>query len=116
VTPGAARPPQSGVQSQSSAQLENPLPADIPIPDNVDPQSFVGGSSQASFLVDLPYEDVRDFYQESLLAQGWVLIPYGTRIGQNSAELHYSKDNRTLVVHIVDLPFVGLLVEINLQA
>jgi hypothetical protein len=116
VTPGAAQPPESGVQSGSSAPIDNPLPDDIPMPENVDPQSFVGGANQASFLADLPYEDVRDFYQVKCIELGWSLIPFGTRIGQSSAELHYRKDNRTLTVRIVDLPFVGLLIEINLQA
>lgn len=116
VTPGAAQPPEAGVESRSSAPVANLLPSDIPLPEKIDPHSFVGGASQASFLADLTYADARDFYQKQLTESGWSMIPYGTRIGESSADLRYHKDDRILIVRIVDMPFIGLLIEITLQA
>jgi hypothetical protein len=114
--PSSPQPPEAGVQPRSSAPQIPGLPEDIPLPDSADPQSFVGVPNQYSFLAGMSYQDAVAFYQEKLPDQGWEKIAYGTRLGQSSAELHYHKEGRTLTIRVVNLPFVGRLIEISLQA
>lgn len=97
----------------SSVSNQNWIPADVPIPKNVNARGFVGSPRSFSYLTDLSFTAALGYYQRSMEEYGWTQVDYGTRIGKDGAELQYRKGSRKLTVRIAAVNYVGTIVEIE---
>ncbi|UCH61222.1 MAG: hypothetical protein JSV61_07000, partial [Anaerolineales bacterium] len=80
-------------------------PEDIPVVEG-ERQNFIASSQLVSYFTRLDFQQVVDFYQAQMPANGWSLLEEGIVQAENTATLNYVKADRlasvTLTVNPLD--------------
>jgi hypothetical protein len=89
--------------AQAAFQNEIPTgepPADVPIFNRNEAQSFIGYSQYIFYISPNPYQDVLQFYTTEMPNNGWQYQENESHEYANAAQLNYTKDNRTASVNL----------------
>lgn len=111
--PAATAQATPNVAPLSSVSEFAGIAPDIPIPQNADAHAFVGSPRDFSYLTGLSYAATLGFYRRAMEDRGWTRVDYGTRIGEQGAELQYRKGERKVTIRIAVVNHVGTVVEIE---
>jgi hypothetical protein len=91
------------------------LPPDIPIMDG-EKEGFIGSEQAVSYFVKAEFEDVLNFYQSQMPANGWTEVETETTITDNTATFRYQKGDRQVDIVLAKVPFLGQVsVIMNIQ-
>jgi len=109
-------------ESLSTQMYTSPeqAPADIPIMPG-ETSAFVGSAESISYVIDVDFNQVVDFYKREMPNKGWTAVesdtgPSAAVPGMSNIELNFQKDTRKATVIITEIPFVGqTTIQINLE-
>ncbi len=96
------------VQAVSTQVYTSPedAPADIPLYEG-EKSAFIGSPQSVSYFADAEFQDVVDFYKREMPANGWQLKGTEKVTGDTMFEAEYEKEDRSAVVVVTQVPFVG---------
>ncbi len=82
------------------------LPPDIPIMEG-EKDAFVGSDQAVSYFISAEFDDVLNFYQNQMPANGWTQVETKTTITDITATLQYKKGDRQMDIVLSKVPFLG---------
>ena len=85
--------------------LTGEKPEDIPVMEG-DIMGLVGTAEFVTYIIKTSFQDVVDFYETQMPANGWVKVEVESELGEEFARLVYEKGGRKAIVNIADIPFV----------
>ncbi len=89
--------------AQAIVQKEIPTgepPADIPVMNRDQSNSYFGTSQYIFYISPNPYPDVLQFYKTEMPSNGWQYLESDSHEYANAAQLKYQKDNRTATIDL----------------
>ena len=95
--------------------LTGEKPADIPVMDG-DLTAEIMSEKFISYVIDAVFQDVIDFYEREMPANGWTKDEANSSTNQGFTTLAFTKDSRKATVIITEVPFLNQTsVSINIE-
>ncbi len=81
-------------------------PADIPVMDG-EISAFVGSQNSVSYFINAELQDVVNYYRQQMPLNGWQESATDSLLSEDVVEIKYVKGDRSAVVVLTEIPFVG---------
>jgi hypothetical protein len=89
----------------SLPDLTGEKPEDIPVMEG-EITGMVGTAEFVTYIIKTPFQEVVNFYESQMPANGWAKVEVESELGEEFARLVYEKGGRKAIVNIADIPFV----------